>query len=498
MSTTALLGFFTSPARGPMILAVVLLVVTMLLIARGRIASAPPRLAPDEASDELGAEAPAIASLLTNGFVVAPPAAVATLLDLVARGWLRVEQAETEVVLLTDRRGREGDALTRYEQQVLNHVHRLTAGTLTGVSGAGVEVAGLRLPRRWWRRFTAAVVADAHHQGLTVRRWDVLALGPPIVTILAAGRAWWSATRNGDPEAVVDSLAPRASAAVIGLVILAVAWRLLRLLRSRAQRPTELGAERARHWLAVRAWMEPRGFEGASSVAANSASRALAYAAAMGLAERAAEELPIVPEDDRLGWSNATGEWRTVRVRYPWFRPGYGRHPAVVLVVGLAGGIAVLALQRLLLRVARNEALRDLTADFPDQAELIERVALVLAGVLVAPLLWLGWMAVAGALDLFATLERQGTIVRARRPQRVVPFPRLLRPFARRDRFALFIGVDDGRRDRVTAWLATERTAVPQGARARVRATPVLGYVRSSEPIGATRAVTTAVDRVDH
>ena len=68
-----------------------------------------------------------------------------------------------------------------------------------------------------------------------------------------------------------------------------------------------------------------------------------------------------------------------------------------------------------------------------------------------------------------------------------MPFPRLLRPLARRDRFSLFIAIDDGRSDRVSAWLSNERTAVPQGARARVLATPVLGYVRSSEPIGTTR-----------
>ena len=53
------------------------------------------------------------------------------------------------MILLTDRRGLEGDKLTAYEQQVLNHVHKLTAGTLTGVSGAGVEIAGLRLSRPW-------------------------------------------------------------------------------------------------------------------------------------------------------------------------------------------------------------------------------------------------------------------------------------------------------------------------------------------------------------
>jgi hypothetical protein len=100
------------------------------------------------------------------------------------------------------------------------------------------------------------------------------------------------------------------------------------------------------------------------------------------------------------------------------------------------------------------------------------------------PLLWAAWLIVAGAFDLFATIERRGLVVRARRPQRVVPYPWLLGPLARRDRYSLFVAVDDGRSDRVSAWLANERTAVPQGARARVRATPLLGYVRSAEPIG--------------
>jgi len=486
---TVVLAFFTSPSNGPLLLSIALVVATVLLVEYARRATGPPRLVADEASAELGLETPAIASLVTNGFVVTPPAAVATLLDLVARGWLRVELAETEVVLLTDRRGREGDALTQYEQQVLNHVHRLTAGTLTGVSGAGVEVAGFRLPRRWWRRFTKAVVADANRQGLSRRRWGVLALGPPVLACAGAGRAWWTAVRRGEPDALVDSLFPRALSFVVAAAIVVVAWRLVRLMRSRAQRPTAAGVDRAQHWLAVRAWMEPRGFEGASSTAANSASRALAYAAAMGLAERASEELPVVPEDDRLGWSNATGEWRVVRVRYP-FRPGYGRHPALVLVIGAVVGVGVVLLQRFLLDVASGDSLQSIIGDFPDQAEWIGRVALGLAAALVLPLLFLGWMVIAGALDLFATLDRQGVVVRARRPQRVVPFPRLLRPLARRDRFSLFIGVDDGRRERVSAWLATERTAVPQGARARVRATPVLGYVRSSEPIGATRPST--------
>ena len=292
--------------------------------------------------------------------------------------------------------------------------------------------------------------------------------------------------RSGEEVAVVDSLASRALALAVGLAVLAVALRVLKRIRSHAQRATPHGLVRAEHWLCVRAWMEPRGFEGASAMAANSSSRALAYAAALGLADRAADELPVVPEDDRLAWSNATGEWHVVRVRYP-FRPGYGRHPALMLVLGVVVGGALIALQRLLLGVARGDRLISVLDDFPDQVDLIQDVALVLAALLIAPMLWMAWLVIAGAFDLFSTVERQGVVVRARRPQRVVPFPRLLRPLARRDRFALFIAVDDGRSDRVNAWLSNERTAVPQGARARVKATPVLGYVRRSEPIGTTR-----------
>jgi len=307
-----------------------------------------------------------------------------------------------------------------------------------------------------------------------------------VVSVRAPEDLWYAQELPGPETAVVDSLRSRGFAVAVAIAIMVVARRLYKRIRSRAQRPTEPGLQRAAHWLAVRAWMEPRGFEGASSFAANNASRALAYAAALGLAERATDELPIVPEDDRLAWSNATGEWHVVRVRYP-FRPGYGRHPGLMLLVGLVVGGGLLALQRFLLEVARGEALRSVFEDFPDQADLIETTALVLAAITIAPLLWMAWLVIAGAFDIFSTVERQGLVVRARRPQRVVPFPRLLRPLARRDRFALFIAVDDGRSDRVGAWLSNERTAVPQGARARVRATPVLGYVRSSEPVGTAR-----------
>jgi hypothetical protein len=57
-------------------------------------------------------------------------------------------------------------------------------------------------------------------------------------------------------------------------------------------------------------------------------------------------------------------------------------------------------------------------------------------------------------------------------------------PFGFRDRIEWFMAVDDGRRSSVVAWIADERSAAPQGARARVVATGALGRVRSSEPVG--------------
>jgi hypothetical protein len=311
-------------------------------------------------------------------------------------------------------------------------------------------------------------------------------LAVPAATLALAALTWWSAVRSGPEVAVSDSLPSRTFAGLVAAGILASAWRLVRRARSYAQRPTVEGVHRATHWMSLRAWMEPRGFEGASSGTANNPTRALAYAAALGLADRATEELPVVPEDDRLAWSNATGDWHVVRVRYP-FRPGYGRHPAFVLLIGLVGASTCFLLHRFLLDVSRGEALSGLVDDFPDWADLIEKVALGFSIAMLVPLAWMVWLVVAGSFDLFATVRRQGVIVRARRPQRVVPFARLLRPLARRDRFALFIAVDDGRSDRISAWLSNERTAVPQGARAKVFATPMLGYVRRSEPIGATR-----------
>ena len=150
--------------------------------------------------------------------------------------------------------------------------------------------------------------------------------------------------------------------------------------------------------------------------------------------------------------------------------------------------MAALVAREMLRRVADGELLESLVDRFPEHDDLVEHVAEILATLMFVPMAWSIWAIVAGVVDTVSVTERVGFIVRARRPGDVTRVARGLRPLADRDRYSLFIAVDDGTRRSITAWLADERTAAPQGAQARVRATPLLGHVRTSEPIGtATR-----------
>jgi hypothetical protein len=66
----------------------------------------------------------------------------------------------------------------------------------------------------------------------------------------------------------------------------------------------------------------------------------------------------------------------------------------------------------------------------------------------------------------------------------VSPLPRRLQRTLERDRYRVYLAVDDGSADTITAWKTGERHAIPQGARATVVASPALGHVRRSSPVG--------------
>lgn len=492
MVATVPAAVLDAPATPMLVVAALATAVGWALHARAELATRPP--VPEPAGDHrpdpidgAGAlEPPAIVALLTNGFVVPDHAVGSTVIDLAARQWLRFAPVDGELVVVTSGDGAAGDRLRPYEQQVLNHLRARAFHDI--VSAATLTAAQHRLDRRWWHRWRRDVAEDARRLGLCVPRYGAVDLAAPVACAAVGLIACWYAVRDGGDDAVADSWPERALwfglvAALAGLVAAAA----LRAASS-AQRPTASGLARTAQWLGYRNRLRARIPAHASVLAPAPQQAALAAATAMGVAEHVLDAIPVVAEDPRRAWSETGGTARVVRVRYP-IRPGYGQQPWKVGLIGaIVFGVA-LWLRSELRAIADGTSLQSLLDRVPGQLDLIETTASVLAGLCWLPILWGAWGIVAGVVDSLATRERSGTVVRARRPGEVVPLAAIVKPFADRGRFSTYLAVDDGRSASVTAWLGSERTAAPQGVQARMRATPLLGYVRSSEPIGtAARA----------
>lgn len=482
MTAVGLDYFASAPGGATLGLAVLLTIggwVTMVLIER----SAAPRR--PEASGRAGAlrrESPATVNVLTNDCTLTAAGFRATVIDLASRGWLRILPPETD-----DELGRvrpaatayDGDSLLPHERLVLQHVlARFTTDRAIPARHLAVDVRG-----SWWKRFQKLVYDDARRSGLVKRRWTPLLLTGPAAVAGFAAIAWLN-SREANPEvAVIDSLERRiiAIATLIGLIALIV--RIVRHATGSELTHTEAGIAATSRWLAVRRRLVESGFGPMAPSSLEPGDRRLAYASAMCLAQGAAIELPLAREDHRRAWSSVGGEARLVRVRYPW-RPIYGTNPLIALTGGLAATFIGLRLRRWFSDIAREEALGSVYERFPDQDWLISDIATGLTVLTYVPIVLGLWAAFAGAADMFNTVERTGVVLRTRRPAEVSPLPRTVRRRIERDRYTLFVAIDDGADDTLTAWRATERTAMPQGVDAVVTATPLLGYIRRADPIG--------------
>jgi hypothetical protein len=434
-------------------------------------------------------EPPAVVAMLTNGYDVPRSAVAATTLDLAARGWVRLTTIEDELVVVTRGNAATGDTLRPFEQQVLNH---LAARAFNDVTSANTLAASHhRLDRRWWLRYGRAVVAQSQELGLSSRRYTALELVPAAVAAFVGLVACWVGARGGEPVAVSESWKSRLVWVLALVALVALAWQTAMRVIGSAQRPTDLGVARSAAWIGYRGRLRDRIPAHASVLAPPAQQIALAQASVMGVAEHVLDEIPVAPEDPHAAWSEAGGTPHVVRVRYP-SRPGYGQHPLKVGAVGVVVFFASRWVRGFLNRVSDGESLQSLLDRAPGQVDLIEKIADLLAIACWLPIIWGAWAVLAGAIDSVATRERLGSVVRARRPVEVLPplLVNVVKPLAERDRFSTYLAVDDGKRSWITAWLANERSAAPQGAQAKVRATPLLGYVRSSEPVGtATRSV---------
>lgn len=488
--SSSMLAITTAPASGPTVVALIAATLAWLAWRRSAWWARPPRPIEigeqrPEADPELGLEPPAVVGLLTNGYEVPASAVTATVLDLARRGWIRIAMTdEGEIIVFTRGRGRHGDALRPFEQQVLNH---LTARSFDGVATAGALAVGTnRMTARWWRRFRRDVVRTARERGLTGRRYVVGAIAVPAATTLVAVILVRWAAVVGDPTVSVgSSLWSRAMWWIAAVLAAVAAVGTLQRVLSSAETPTEAGQRRAGAWMGYRTRLAARVPDNASVVAPGDQQLALAYATVMGANTGVLDQLPVVREDHRHAWSEAGGLPHVVSVRYP-LRPGYGRSPHLLVLVGIVVAVVARWAQGAAFGVRDRESLPLITDNFPERTELVGQIADGIGTALWVAIAWGVWVAAAGVVDSVISRQRIGAVVRVRRPADVVPRVRVLQRLAERERFSVFVAVDDGRRRSVTAWRANERTAVPQGAYARVRATPLLGHVRSSEPVGTS------------
>ena len=476
-------AFAAAPTTSGLIISALLLVVGAGALGYAEQHVAPKRPQPAGTSGALRHESPAVVNMLTNDATLTASGFRATVIDLAARGWLRLLPPIDD----DDDLGRvrpaaaayEGDALLPHERLVLQHVMaRFTTDRAIPARFLAVDIKG-----SWWRRFRSLVTDDAQRAGLVTRRWPVWLLAIPGTIAMRSALVWWG-SRNGDAEvAVIDSVERRLWAVAILVGIIALCYLVVRRVIEHPLTHTAAGLAATQQWLAVRQRLIEGDFGQMAASSLEVGDRRLAYASATCLAEGAAVEFPLAREDHHHAWSSVGAEARLVRVKYP-IRLGYGLHPVVALVGGVIAAFVGLSLRRFFNATARGDSLGSLYERFPEQDWLVADVATGLTILSILPIVVGTIVAIFGAADVFSTVERTGVVLRARRPAEVAPLPRFIRKRIERDRYSLFVAVDDGKQNTVHAWRTGERNAIPQGANATVRATPILGYVRRATPVG--------------
>jgi hypothetical protein len=474
--------FASTPGGVSLVVSVLLTVFGHLGLSWAERRATPNRIDTVGSSGELRKECPAVVNVLTNDATVTAAGMRATVIDLAARGWLRILPPITDDELCRIRPASaayDGDALLPHERLVLQHIlARFTTDQAIPARHLAVDING-----SWWRRFRTLVHAEARRSGLVKRRWTAPLLAGPIAASLIGLLSWNASRDDGTDVAIVDSLERRLIAIATLLGLLTLVYRIAVHVINNDVTHTDEGVAAAGRWLSVRQRLVASGFAPMAASSLEIGDRRLAYATAMCLADGARIELPLAREDHRRAWSAVGGQGRLVRIKYPW-RPIYGVNPIVALVGGLVAAFVGLRGRRFFSDVARGDAWKSLYERFEDQDWLIGHIATVITALTFIPIVLGLWSAFAGAADMFNTVERTGVVVRARRPAEVTPLPRALVRRLEGDRYSLYVAVDDGSSDTITAWRASERTAMPQGVDAVVRATPVLGHIRRAVPIG--------------
>jgi hypothetical protein len=434
------------------------------LLGAIRLVRTPRRPRPDPETTELGGESPAVANLLTHRFKPTRDAVPATLVDLAARGVVEIE--DRGIGNYWCRLKGRPSGMTAYERMLVDHLHDVASG---GVVPAEALTTGPQdASKAWWGEFRKHVVAEAQAAGLSRNLWDLVTA----MILVAAGGVvailYLWATGLNHPDDVAPStlhdVVTLAGAAMVGALAVTVA--------SKRQTDTDAGRRAAARWLGVR-----EAIESSPSVAVVGPSgvvvweRHLAYAAALGVAPRAVESLPMGAESDTEAWTAREGEWRKVLVRYPRLRPGWGRHPLLAVLIG---GFGTFVGYRMV-KLGAGEVGSHLR-----WLGLFALVVMALGTfVLVRSAPQLGM----GLLDVAARRKVTGRILRARTRWGPVPY---VTQGDDRHYLRCFVALDDGRSDLITAYRVSTKVydSLRQGQEVELEVSPRLGYVSRAERRG--------------
>jgi Predicted membrane protein (DUF2207) len=300
----------------------------LLAVAIVYVRRRPDKPEPGPPTLDLGPEPPAVANLLVHDFRVTRDAVPATLLDLAARRLVEIEERGPGSYVCRLEKSSDGQ-LTSYEQRVMDLLRSRASGGIVPAEALTTGPKGES--SRWWKGFQKEVIADAQRRGLcldildgrTMKRLALAAIVPAAVLGLLAGfRAgfvYW----------------------------IAAAFLLSVIMGLHTQRDTPDGLAATSRWLGVRAKLaEDEAFRTQAPIAVTLWERNLAYGAAFGVATAAVRALPMGAESDTRAWSSYGGQWRAVRISYPYvLPPGWGLHPLVVLLragLALAAALGVL------------------------------------------------------------------------------------------------------------------------------------------------------------
>ncbi|MDQ3981821.1 MAG: DUF2207 domain-containing protein [Actinomycetota bacterium] len=417
----------------------------------------PGRVRAGPETTDLGSESPALANLVTHRFNPTRDVVPATLVDLAARGLIEIEDRGlgNYFCRLT---GRSAD-VAPYEQMMVDHLRSVTAD---GVVPAEALTTGPQdRSKAWWNAFKKKVVVHAQAEGLSKDLWSLAAQIGLLLAATPLALLYWIAIGFRDADelarsALLDGVTIGGGAVLAALLVVGATKR---------QTSTPEGEHAAARWLGVRrALEESPSFEMLPPSGVAVWERHLAYAAALGVASRSISALPMGAESDTEAWTASSGAWRKVTVRYPRWRPGWGRHPLLAVVVGTFGSYVGYRI----LRLATDDI------GFGGgwtiaPGTVATAIALTFLARSVPQLFW-------GLADLLVSKEVEGRILRARTRWGPVPY---LTQGDDDHNLRCFIAIDDARSESIAAYRVTTKKygRVAQGATVKLKVTPNLGYV---------------------